>query len=335
MSNGLVERGAMALVRHAVRTDLVGLAPGDKILVACSGGADSVALTLALVKEAPLLAILVQAITIDHGLQTASAKQAMETARWLREIGCNRVSTVKVEVGSTGGIEAAAREARYSALEIEASNTDSIAIYLGHSMDDQAESVLLGLGRGSGPRSIAGMERVSGRYRRPLLGLRRRQLRAACIEVNAPIWDDPHNDDARFTRVGLRKLMPTLEATLGGGVVEALARTADLLREDLSALDSLTAQIVEVGGFAERIEVEVIELVQLPKAVRTRVLRAMAFRAGVPTGSLTFNHLVRMDALITSWRGQGGVALPGELTFTRKSGRLSFSSTRRVERGSR
>ncbi len=325
----------MALVRHAVRTDLAELAPGDKILVACSGGADSVALALALVQEAPLLAISVHAITLDHGLQTGSAGRAVETAQWLRDIGCKQVSAVKVEVGSAGGIEAAAREARYTALEIEATNTQSIAIYLGHSMDDQAESVLLGLGRGSGPRSIAGMERVSGCYRRPLLGLRRRQLRAACIEVNAPIWDDPHNEDDRFTRVGLRKLMPTFEATLGGGVVEALARTADLLREDLSALDSLTAQIVEDGGFAERGEVEVSKLDQLPTAVRTRVLRAMAFRAGVPTGSLTFNHLTRMDALITSWHGQGGVALPGDLTFTRKSGRLSFSSTRGVERGSR
>ena len=331
----MVEPGAMALVRLAVRTDLAELLPGDKILVACSGGADSVALTLALLKEAPLLAILVYAITIDHGLQTGSASRAEQTAQWLRDNGCDRVSAVKVEVGSLGGIEAAARDARYAALEIEASKTESVAIYLGHSMDDQAESVLLGLGRGSGPRSMAGMERVSGRYRRPLLSLRRRQLRAACIEVNAPIWDDPHNEDERFTRVGLRKLMPTLDATLGGGVVEALARTADLLREDLSALDSLTAQIVEVAGFADRVEVEVSELVHLPTAVRTRVLRAMAFRAGVPTGSLSFNQLTRMDALITSWRGQGGVALPGELTFTRKSGRLSFSSTRRVERGSR
>ena len=331
----MVEPGAMALVRLAVRTDLAQLLPGDKILVACSGGADSVALTLALLKEAPLLAILVYAITIDHGLQTGSASRAEETAQWLRDIGCDRVSAVKVEVGSLGGIEAAARDARYAALEIEASKTESVAIYLGHSMDDQAESVLLGLGRGSGPRSMAGMERVSGSYRRPLLGLRRRQLRAACIEANAPIWDDPHNDDERYTRVGLRKLMPTLDATLGGGVVEALARTADLLREDLSALDSLTAQIVEAAGFADSVEVEVNDLIHLPTAVRTRVLRAMAFRAGVPTGSLSFNQLTRMDALITSWRGQGGVALPGELTFTRKSGRLSFSSTRRVERGSR
>ena len=331
----MVEPGAMALVRHAVRSDLAELAPGDKILVACSGGADSVALTWALVKEAPLRAILVQAITIDHGLQAGSAARALDTAQWLRDLGCGPVSAVKVEVGTFGGLESAARAARYKALDIEASKTESVAIYLGHSLDDQAESVLLGLGRGSGPRSMAGMERVSETYRRPLLALRRSQLRTACLEVSAPIWDDPHNEDERFTRVRLRKLMPTLDAALGGGVVEALARTADLLREDLSALDSLTAQIFEVAGFGESNEIEVSALVHLPTAVRTRVLRALAFRAGVPTGSLAFEHLRRMDALITSWRGQGGVALPGELTFTRKSGRLSFSSTRRVERGSR
>ena len=319
----------MAVVRHAVRADLAELAPGDKILVACSGGADSVALALALAKEAPLVAISVLAITVDHGLQSGSAIRAGQTAQWLREIGYHHVSIAKVEVGTEGGVEAAARDARYAALEIEAARTKSVAIYLGHSMDDQAESVLLGLGRGSGPRSIAGMERVHGAYRRPLLGLRRSQLRAACIEVGVPIWDDPHNEDERFRRVGLRKLMPAFEATLGGGVVEALARTAELLRADLAALDLLAKP------YADRSEVEASELAKLPTALRTRALRAMAFGAGVQAGSLNYDHLSRMDALITSWRGQGGVALPGDLTFARKSGRLSFSSTRKVERGSR
>jgi tRNA(Ile)-lysidine synthase len=319
----------MAVVRYAVRTDLARLAAGDKILIACSGGGDSVALALALAKEAPLMAISLAAVTIDHGLQKGSAIRASETADWLSAIGYDQVAEVKVEVGKEGGLEAAARDARYAALEIEAARTNASAIYLGHSMDDQAESVLLGLGRGSGPRSIAGMERVTGIYRRPLLGLRRSQLRAACIEAGAPIWDDPHNDDERFTRVGLRNLMPALDATLGGGVVEALARTAELLREDLAALDSLAMP------FVDRTEALAAELTGLPPALRKRALRAMAFRAGVPTGSLTFEHLTRMDALISDWKGQGGVALPGDLTFTRKSGRLSFSSTGKVERGSR
>ncbi|HUW77716.1 MAG TPA: tRNA lysidine(34) synthetase TilS [Candidatus Nanopelagicaceae bacterium] len=325
----MTEQGSMAVVRHAVRLDLATLEPGDRILVACSGGADSSALAYALTKEAPLLAVSVTAVTIDHGLQEGSAHQAADTARWLREIGYDQVEIVQVQVGNEGGLEAAARDARYGALEAVAAGLTASAIYLGHSMDDQAESVLLGLGRGSGPRSIAGMEKVSGIYRRPFLGLRRSQLRVACLEVEAPIWDDPHNQDERFTRVGLRNLIPSFEATLGGGVVEALARTADLLREDLFALDSLTTPYVD------RVEATVAELSQLPAALRKRAMRAMAFRAGVPGGSLTFDHLTRMDSLITDWRGQGGVTLPGDLTFSRKSGRLSFSSTGKVERGSR
>jgi tRNA(Ile)-lysidine synthase len=320
---------SMAVVRHAVRTDLAALAGGDTILIACSGGGDSVALAWAIAKEAPLKAISLAAVTIDHGLQPGSALRAAETANWLREAGYSQVANVRVEVGSAGGLEAAAREARYAALEIEAARTNSVVIYLGHSIDDQAESVLLGLGRGSGPRSIAGMERVAGLYHRPLLGLRRSVLRAACIEVNAPIWDDPHNEDERFTRVGLRNLMPTLDHILGGGVVEALARTAELLREDLTALDSLAMP------YADRTEAAAAELARLPPALRKRALRAMAFKTGVPPGSLTFDHLTRMDALVSDWKGQGGVALPGDLTFSRKSGRLSFSSTGEVERGSR
>lgn len=319
----------MAIVRHAVRRDLHELAAGDKILVACSGGADSLALAFALAKESPPKAISLSAITIDHGLQAGSSERAESTARWLRELGCTEVSVIKVEVGTEGGLEAAARDARYAALLQEASRTGATAIYLGHSMDDQAESVLLGLGRGSGPRSIAGMERVSGIYHRPLLGLRRAQLREACIETAAPIWDDPHNEDARFTRVGIRKLIPALDQVLGGGVVEALARTAELLRDDLAALDALTAP------YADQTEAEVVELAGLPTALRRRALRAMALRAGVPAGALNFDHLTRMETLITAWKGQGGVFLPGDLTFTRKSGRLSFSSTRKVARGSR
>jgi len=320
----------MPVVRHVVREDLAELSTGDQVLVACSGGADSVALAFAMAKEASTMAVSLAAVTIDHGLQPGSDEHAEHVIQWLRGLGYPQTSKIKVEVGNLGGVEAAARNARYEALEAQALRIGATAIYLGHSMDDQAESVLLGLGRGSGPRSIAGMERVSGLYRRPLLGLRRTQLRAACLEVAAPIWDDPHNEDERFTRVGLRKIMPELEAILGGGVVEALARTADLIREDLTALEQLAPPSDGYGDQAE-----VADLAGLPTALRRRALRAMALVAGVPAGTLSYEHLIRMDALITSWKGQGGVFLPGELTFTRKSGRLSFSSTRKVERGSR
>ena len=131
-------------------------------------------------------------------------------------------------VGTAGGREAAARTARYAALDAVA---DALGrdVLLGHTLDDQAETVLLGLGRGSGPRSIAGMRPRSGRYLRPLLGVRRATTEAACRALGLDCWDDPHNDDRALQRVRLRReVLPLLEDVLQGGVAEALARTAVL-----------------------------------------------------------------------------------------------------------
>ena len=142
-----------------------------------------------------------------------------------------------VEVGTAGGPEAAARTARYAALE--AARGDA-PVLLAHTLDDQAETVLLGLGRGSGARSIAGMRPYDPPWYRPLLGVRRSLTHAACAELGLTPWHDPHNADRRFTRVRLRtEVLPLLEDVLGGGVAEALARTATALREDTDALDDL------------------------------------------------------------------------------------------------
>ena len=153
----------------------------------------------------------------------------------------------RVRVGAAGGPEAAARAARYRALADAAG--DGTAVLLGHTLDDQAETVLLGLGRGSGPRSIAGMRPVDGRWLRPLLGVRRETTRAACTAEQLAYRDDPHNADPRFTRVRLRReVLPLLEDTLQGGVAAALARTAELLRDDLDALDDLAAALTPATG---------------------------------------------------------------------------------------
>ena len=141
-----------------------------------------------------------------------------------------------------GGPEAAARTARYAALQSEAAGRQA-TIWLGHTLDDQAESVLLGLARGSGPRSLAGMAARTGRLVRPLLGLRRSVTEQACAELDLDPWRDPHNDDPRFARVRVRRtVLPTLEAELGPGVAEALARTAALVRDDADLLDGLAAE---------------------------------------------------------------------------------------------
>ena len=120
---------------------------------------------------------------------------------------------------------------------------------LGHTRDDQAETVLLGLGRGSGPRSIAGMRRREGRYLRPFLDLDRATTERACAALGLPVWHDPHNVDPSFRRVRLRReVLPLLEDVLGGGVAAALARTADLLRADVDALDHLAAERERSAG---------------------------------------------------------------------------------------
>src|SRR6266704_4267198 len=174
---------AVAEIRLAVRRCLgaAGLAADDLVLAACSGGADSLALAAALAFEAPRLGLRGGGVTVDHGLQAGSAGQARLVTAALAGLGLEPVQAVRVSPSGPGGPEAAARAARYLALSEAADQMGAAAILLGHTLDDQAETVLLGLARGSGARSLAGMAPVSGRCLRPLLGLRREQTRAACV----------------------------------------------------------------------------------------------------------------------------------------------------------
>src|SRR5215468_2146940 len=234
---------AVAEARRAVRLGLDGLTAGDLVLAACSGGADSLALAAALAHEAPRQGLRAGGVTVDHGLQPGSAERARRVAAVLAGLGLDPVEVVPVTVAAgpgTGGPEAAARGARYRALDGAARRTGASAILLAHSLDDQAETVLLGLARGSGARSLAGMPPSRGRYRRPLLGVRRATLRDACAELGLVPWQDPHNHDFRFARARVRhQALPALEAALGPGVAEALARTAGQLRADAECLDDL------------------------------------------------------------------------------------------------
>jgi tRNA(Ile)-lysidine synthase len=307
-------------VRGAVRPALT--ASDQPVLVACSGGADSLALAAAVAFEAPRAGVPAGAVTVDHGLQAGSAERAAATATLLGNLGLAPVSVVRVDVGTAGGPEAAARSARYAALSAAAAEHGA-RIALGHTLDDQAETVLLGLGRGSGPRSVAGMleHRVAGglTWWRPLLGIRRATTRAACAALELPVWDDPWNDDPAYTRVRLRvDVLPLLEEVLGGGVAPALARTAAQLREDLDALDELAAG--HLDGMDGGDGLPVATLAALPAALRRRVLRGWLQAAGVP--DLQAVHLAAVDALLIRWRGQGRVALPGGAGAVRTSGRL-------------
>ncbi|HEX2903578.1 MAG TPA: tRNA lysidine(34) synthetase TilS [Jatrophihabitans sp.] len=312
---------AVAALRLAVRQALSGQ-PAERIAyVACSGGADSTALAAALAFEASRTGRAAGLVTVDHGLQAGSGEQAARVAALGYELGLSPVVRVAVTVDGAGGPEAAARTARYGALGRFAA---AGLVLLGHTADDQAETVLLGLGRGSGPRSIAGMRPVDGGYLRPLLGLRRADTEAACRVLGLDYWDDPHNIDPGYRRVRLRReVLPLLEEVLAGGVTEALARTATLLQQDLDALQALAEQLLTRAHRSDGLLLA--ELHGQPVAVLSRVVKGWAEAAGV-TG-LTADHVGRLTALVTDWHGQRGVDLPGGYRARRASGRLVLVRT--------
>jgi tRNA(Ile)-lysidine synthase len=319
---------AVAMVRRAVRRGLDGLTAGDLVLAACSGGADSLALAAALAHEAPRQGLRAGGVTVDHGLQPGSAQRARRVAAALAGLGLDPVEAVPVTVAAgpgVGGPEAAARGARYQALDEAARRCGARAILLGHSLDDQAETVLLGLGRGSGARSLAGMPASRGLYRRPLLAVRRATLRQACDAEGLRPWDDPHNSDPAFTRVRVRQqALPALEAALGPGVAQALARTAGQLRSDAEALDELAAAQAPLMRGADGAWLA-DALRAAPAAVRTRVLRMAAIEAGCPPGKLAARHVEALDSLVTSWHGQRWATLPGGVRAVLRCGKLTFA----------
>jgi tRNA(Ile)-lysidine synthase len=324
---------AVAEIRNAVRDCLADLEHGDLVLAACSGGADSLALAAALAFVAPRAGLRAGGVTVDHGLQPGSAERAAVVAGLLRSLGLDPVHSVAVTVGPAGsaaGPEAAARAARYAALDAVASAAGAVAVLLGHTLDDQAETVLLGLARGSGGRSLAGMPARKGPYRRPLLAVRRAATSAACAELRLEPWQDPHNRDFRYTRARVRhQAMPALEAALGPGVAESLARTASQLRVDAECLDDLAfAEGGQLrGNCSDPAGLEARWLRELPAAIRTRVLRDAAIMAGCPHGALTARHVEQLDGLVTDWHGQRWIDLPGGVRARRRDGMVWFTGT--------
>ena len=319
---------AVAEVRNAVRETLDDLDTGELVLAACSGGADSLALAAALAFVAPRAGLRAGGVTVDHGLQEGSSQRAATVAALMSKLGLDPAHSVAVTPAK--GNEAAARVARYEALDQKAREYHATTILLGHTLDDQAETVLLGLARGSGSRSLAGMPARRGVYRRPLLGLRRATTAAACAELGLDPWQDPHNHDFRFTRARVRhQLMPVLAEVLGPGVAEALARTAGQLRADAECLDDLAfAESGQLrGDCSDPAGLDARYLKDLPAAIRTRVLRDAAIMAGCPHGALTAGHVERIEELVTGWRGQRWVDLPGGVRARRRDGKVWFTST--------
>lgn len=317
---------ATAAVRAAVRRSLTGV--DGPVAAAVSGGADSLALAAALAHLRPDALALV----VDHGLQPGSAQVARQAADVCAGLGLvphvlsappappapgssedpQHPDAVDLPKGVRGrGPEADARAIRYALLDAAVREHRLAAVLLGHTLDDQAETVLLGLARGAGARALSGMPPARGRYLRPLLGLHRAVTHAACVEARAVAWQDPHNTDPAYARVRVRtRVLPVLESELGPGVAAALARTAAQLREDADALDALTPDTDDVA-----------ELAALPAALRSRALKRWAERAC--GGAVTGVHVDALRALVEDWRGQGPVALPNGVRAARRRGRLT------------
>lgn len=326
---------AVARIRTAVRDDLADLARGDLVLVACSGGADSLALAAATAFVAPRLRLRAGAVVVDHGLAPTSAAVTARTAEQCRDLGLDPVLTIGVDV-APGGLEGRAREARHAAFSDAVARTGAVAVLLGHTSDDQAETVLLRLARGSGARSLSGIPPRRGVLRRPLLAVRRETLRQACRAQDLTWWEDPGNavdgpattsDGEALPRSAVRhRVLPALAAAVGADPVVALTRTADLLRRDADLLDELAAEVGaraagHDGTRAGTLALDVLAAAH--PALLPRVLRTWLLAAGAPAGDVGAQHLDAVAALVTAWRGQVGVDVPGGLRVVRREGALA------------
>lgn len=325
----------IADVRRAVRETLRDhqAVAGDLILVACSGGPDSLALAAALAFEGPRAGWKIASITVDHQMQAGSAEVAQQTVSKLQALGYESATVATVQVGKAGGPEAAAREARYLEIENHARLLNAKFVLLGHTLDDQAETVLLGLARGSGARSLNGMAVRNGIYLRPLLRISRETVQKFCEDSGLQPWLDPMNHDLAYTRVRVRNvILPMLENELGPGISLALTRTADSLREDDEVLSQLAdAAFSEVARLqATQIIFSVPRFKDLPIAIRHRVFALALQKLAAPEFARV--HILAVDALVDDWHGQKPLTLPG-VRVERTGESITLKTTKTLKSG--
>ena len=317
-------------LQNAVQNLLKDLDPGDLVLVGCSGGADSLALVWTTSVVGKRLELKTGAVIVDHQLISESNDVAQNAKKQCEELGIEKVIIKKVEVNQTNeGLEAAARIARYEAFENVLHETNAKVILLAHTQDDQAETVLMRLTRGSGAKSLSGMSAISGKYLRPFLHLRKKIVHDSLDVIRMKAWQDPANFDNQYLRVKVRQeLMPKLIEVLGEGAISSLDKTSQLLRLDNQALDDLAQKFVDAQDDVKKNGLKVKELENLPEAIRTRVLKICAVASGVHPGPFSFEHIEAIDALVKNWHGQGNVDLPGFIQATRVDGSLRFISSK-------
>lgn len=234
------------------------------VVVACSGGADSVAL-LALAVDAQLAPV---AVHVDHGLRVDSAHDADRVRALARALGVD-LRVVRLTVGPGPNLEARARDARYDALERERVEVGADVVLVGHTADDQAETVLLNVLRGAAASGLAGMAPRHGTIVRPLLDVRRAATRALCADLGLPAVDDPMNDDRAFRRVAIRHdVLPLLSSLAERDLVPVLARQAVILRSEAEFLDEMAAHAWPGGG-----DPRAATLAALPEPLARRAVR--------------------------------------------------------------
>jgi tRNA(Ile)-lysidine synthase len=317
-------------MQNAVQNLLKNFDAGDLVLVGCSGGADSLALAWTTLVVGKRLELKTGAVIVDHQLIPESNSVALNAKKQCEDLGIQEVIIKKVNVEHNHeGLEAAARIARYEAFENVLHETNAQAILLAHTQDDQAETVLMRLTRGSGAKSLSGMAQVSGKYIRPFLHLRKKLVHDSLDLIGLKAWQDPANTDHQFLRVKVRhELMPKIVEVLGESAISSLDKTSQLLRLDNQALEELAQQFFKSQKDVKTNGLEISELEKLPEAIRTRVLRIFAIASGVHPGPFSFEHIEAIDALVKNWHGQGNVDLPGFIQATRVNGSLRFVASK-------
>lgn len=328
--------------------------PGDStVVVAVSGGADSTALMLALeeLTRTERLQLKLIVAHLDHGLRADSRDDARWVSRLSESLGFDVVvgrANLKTP-GQNGGenLEQAARKARYEFLSRTAQRNQAVLVLTAHTLDDQAETILMRLLRGSAAEGLSGM-RTSRPIEqnskimlvRPLLACARREdSESYCRSRGVDFRDDEMNDDESFSRIRVRKQLLPLLRSFNNRVVEALSRTGDLLAEDAAALGSeatlLLAQAMPDGlqnnETAAR-SVSVSVLLQKPAAIRRRALREWISRVRGNLNRLEMVHLIAVEKLMTDGRGGRFIELPGGMIVTRRRGMLELSSKKGLKK---
>jgi|LakMenEpi03Aug12_release.lakeMendotaPanAssembly.Ray.scaffolds.fasta_scaffold00050_41 tRNA(Ile)-lysidine synthase len=298
---------------------------GRDVIVACSGGPDSMSLAVNAFELSRRRDWSVTCVVVDHQWHSNSGENAKQVKNTLLRLGIEQVEVVQVGISAQSNKESVARDLRYSALLEFSNKLNNAPVLLGHTKEDQVETVLMRLVRGSGARSLAGIPTKRDVYLRPLMHLSKEVVHAA-LSDSVPTISDPANSDENFLRVRVRnKVIPTLKTELGADVIDGLYRTAELLRVDADYLDKLAEKALSEVIQAGQLDIKLLQ--DEDPAIRTRVIQMWLLDNHVPSSSLQSVHIWAVDELVSKWHGQKEVDLPGGFEVRRDSGRLIISKS--------